>query len=149
MKKTVSSGMRNATVNLGGEECAVQFSANFKYFEVFNESGGNVTASIYEGKGAGDDGVLTVHSGTSATLAHMRTDIDTVYVTGNGTVQIAAKNSGEPVFKPDAKGGEIGSEAIIKSYTVSASDHQGFKAWFDANIKPDIENIFDIKYESP
>lgn len=106
MQKTVTSGMRNTTVTLDGTECAVKFSANYRYFEVANESGGDVTVSVFAGKNQGDDGALTVHSGTSATLAHMRNDISTLYLKGSGTVQIAAKNSGEPVFKSKAKGGE-------------------------------------------
>lgn len=105
MQKTVTAGMRNTTVTLDGTECAVKFSDNYRYFEILNESGGDVTVSVYEGKNAGDDGVMNVHTGTSATLAHMQTNIDTVYVNGSGTVQIAAKNSGEAVFKTGSKGG--------------------------------------------
>ncbi len=106
MEKTVTAGMRNTTVTLDGTECAVKFSDNYRCFEMLNDGDGDVTMSIYKGKKAGEDGVMTVHSGMSATVAHMRTDIDTVYITGSGTVQVAAKNAAEPVFKVRAKGGD-------------------------------------------
>lgn len=106
MEKIVTAGMRNTTIELDGTECAVKFSDNYRCFEVMNDSGGDVTMSIYKGKQAGEDGTLTVHSGTSATLAHMRTDIDTVYITGSGTVQVAAKNTADSVFKIRSRGGD-------------------------------------------
>lgn len=147
MQKTVASGMRNTTVSLDGAECAIKFSETYRCFEVLNESDGDVTVSIYPEKNAGDDGVLTVHAGTSATLAHMRTDIDTVYITGEGVVQIAAKNSGEAVFKLKSKGGVSSGETIALSYKLT--DYNAFKGWFDENVKPHIEDIFDIEYVSP
>lgn len=114
MKKTVTAGMRNTTIDLDGTECPVKFSANYCCFEVLNDSDDDVYMSIYQGKKAGEDGVITVHSGMVATLAHMRTDIDTVYITGSGTVQLAAKNTAAPVFKVRSRGGE--SKPSAKDY---------------------------------
>ncbi len=109
MERTVNAGMRNTTVTLDGTECAVTFSANYRCFEVMNDGDGDITASIYKGKNTGEDGVITVHAGMSATVAHMRTDIDTVYVNGSGTVQVAAKNSYVSVFNGAARGGDSGA----------------------------------------
>ena len=112
--RKVTAGMRNVTVELDGTECPVKFSDNYRCFEVLNDSDDDVTVSIYKGKKAGEDGVITVHAGMAATLAHMRTNINTVYVTGSGTVQVAAKDTAAPVFKVRARGGDDNANVNLK-----------------------------------
>lgn len=107
MEKIVTSGMRDCTVNLDGE-CAVKFGADYRVFSVQNNSDSDVIVSIYEGKTAEDDGVRVVKAGESGMLAHMRSDVDTVYVTGSGSVAIAAGNEAVNPFSKGGKGGESG-----------------------------------------
>ena len=137
-KRTVTAGMRNATVELDGAERAVKFSDNYRCFEVMNDSDDDVYMSIYQGKKAGDDGVITVHPGMSATIAHMRTDIDTVYVTGSGTVQVAAKDTAAPVFKVRSRGGE--NKPSAKDYV-----QDGLIAEWDWD-NSDVEKVTGTSY---
>lgn len=106
MEKIVTSGMRDCTINLDGSECAVKFGADYRVFSVQNNSDSDIVVSIYEGKTAEDDGVRVVKAGESGMLAHMRSDVDTVYVTGEGSVAIAAGNEAVNPFKSGGKGGE-------------------------------------------
>ena len=106
MEKIVTSGMRDCTVNLDGSECAVKFGSPYRVFSVQNNSDNDVIVSIYEGKTAEDDGVRIIKPGDSSMLAHMKADKDTVYVTGSGSVAIAAGNEAVNPFSKGGKGGE-------------------------------------------
>jgi hypothetical protein len=113
MEKIVKGGTRFTEVVLDGTECAVKFGSDYRGFEVHNKSGGDVLVSVERGAVSGDDGVITVADGESISYMHMR-DIDTVYVTGTGTVQIAAKNDSAAVFKHSVKGGEASAITPVK-----------------------------------
>ena len=117
MERIVSNGYRDCTVILDGTECKVTFDHCYRAFVVLNDSTEDVFVSIEQGKNSGEDGVRHIAPGCSSVLAHMRTDIDTVYVTGSGSVQIAAQNGTENPFKfaalGDSSGGGISAENII------------------------------------
>ena len=107
MERIVSNGYRDCTALLDGTECKVVFDHCYRAFAVINDSTEDVFVSIEQGKSSGEDGVRRIAPGCSSVLAHMRTDIDTVYVTGSGSVQIAAQNGTENPFKPQSGGGDL------------------------------------------
>ena len=107
MERIVSNGYRDCTALLDGTECKVVFDHCYRAFAVMNDSTEDVFVSIEQGKSSGEDGVRRIAPGCSSVLAHMRTDIDTVYVTGSGSVQIAAQNGTENPFKPQSGGGDL------------------------------------------
>ncbi|MBP1546285.1 MAG: hypothetical protein J6A37_06775 [Oscillospiraceae bacterium] len=106
MERTVSNGYRDCTVLLDGTECRVMFDHCYRAFAVMNDSTEDVFVSIEQGKSSGEDGVRRIAPGCSSVIAHMRTDVDTVYVTGSGSVQISAQNGTENPFKPQSGGGD-------------------------------------------
>lgn len=106
MVKIVESGCRDCTVTLDGTECAVEFPANYRVFSAMNMSDSDIIMSVESGKTAADDGVRIVEAGGVGALNHMRSDINTVYITGTGKVQISAGNEAVLPFKSAAKGGE-------------------------------------------
>ena len=112
MEKIVTSGMRDCTINLDGSECAVKFGADYRTFAVRNNGDADIIVSIEQGKTAEDDGVRIIHSGESGMLSHMRSDVDTVYITGSGNVEVNANNTSENPFKNGGKGGESGGSWI-------------------------------------
>lgn len=110
MKKIVTSGEQDCTVQIDGTECAVVFSSNYRCFTVQNDTAGDIYISISPNITAGKDGVRRVASGASSSLAHGRNNIDTLYILGTGRVQVTASDSPGNFFKPApaAGGGEIG-----------------------------------------
>lgn len=106
MVKIVESGCRDCTVTLDGTECAVEFPANYRVFSVQNMSDGDIIMSVESGKTAADDGVRIVEAGGVGALNHMRSDINTLYITGTGKVQISAGNEAVLPFRLAAKGGD-------------------------------------------
>lgn len=109
MQKIVSNGDRDCTVILDGTECEVKFDRNYRAFAVENNSSGDVIISVKQGAAAGDDGTRRVKSGHSTVFAHMRVDVDTVYVTGTGSVHIHAQNDDVNPFRnaPVSSGGGV------------------------------------------
>lgn len=97
MEKIVKNGERFATVQLDGTECAVIFESEYRGFEIKNKSEGDVIISLEQGVSEGD-GVVVIGSGESLNYMHYRS-LDTVYLTGTGSVIVAAKNDGTPVFQ--------------------------------------------------
>ena len=92
------------TVELNGL-AKVQFDKEYNYFFVNNISGGDVLMStdlIVEGA----DGVITIPDGASYGTMHGYAT-DTVYVKGNGKVQVMGTYSAFNPFKAAVKGGEI------------------------------------------
>lgn len=117
MKKIVSSGEQDCTVNLDGTECAVVFSSNYKCFTVQNDTAEDIYISISPNIAAGNDGVRRVISGASSSLAHGRNNVDTLYILGIGSVQVTASDSPGNFFKsaPAQSGG-------VDGYSKSESD---------------------------
>lgn len=110
MQKDIEHGARTTgRFALDGTECKVVFSSPFRCFEVKNEGTSDIIVSLDSGKTAADNGVVVIAAQTSATLAHMRSDVNTVYVTGTGNVQIVGKNEVEAVFKSAGTGGGVDS----------------------------------------
>lgn len=120
MEKTVKSGERIAAVALDGSECAVKFSSKYTGFEIKNNSGGDVIVSLEKGRSNGD-GVVTLGNGDVLNYMHGR-KLDTVYLTGSGSVTVAAKNDGDPVFPVKGKGGGSGGGSGNASITVDESE---------------------------
>ncbi|MBQ7782404.1 MAG: hypothetical protein IJ368_00380 [Oscillospiraceae bacterium] len=128
MQKDIEHGARTTgRFALDGTECKVVFSSPFRCFEVKNEGTSDIIVSLDSGKTAADNGVVVIAAQTSATLAHMRSDVSTLYLTGMGNVQVLAKNEPAALFR--AAGGGGGSVTINGS-VVTASDTNG-------NIKVD------------
>ena len=127
MEKIVKNERATGRFALDGTECKVKFSTAFRCFEVKNEGTADVIVSIESGKTASDCGVMVVSAQTSATIAHMRTDIDTVYLTGTGNVQVVGKNEVEAVFKTATASGSGGSGGgiTINGSVVTASPNNG------------------------
>lgn len=122
------------TINLTGGETEVKFGQKFMCFWVQNLGSGNVYASVKAGVVPEADGVITVGAGASArvSMADMpMSQIDTLYLSGSGKVQIAGTYSVHCPFKTETKGG--GSGGIGGLITL------GDAAYFDA-ASIDIEN---------
>ena len=102
MEKIVSPGERVTTFTLDGTECAVKFATKYRVFCVKSDS--NVTVALASGKSAGDDGVMVCKAGESIMYPHMR-QLDTVYITGSGSVAVYAGNEAVNPFKDGQKGG--------------------------------------------
>ena len=117
MEKIVKAGLRDCTVNLDGSECAVRFDSCFRSFAVRNDSAGDVFISKTAGIVPDDDGVMSVKAGASTVYAHMDIYADTVYLLGQGKVQIHAQNDTVNPFNyaPAMDGGE---ERGGSSYTI-------------------------------
>ena len=98
MEKIVKAGLRDCTVNLDGSECAVKFDTCFRAFAVRNDGAADIYISKTSGIVPDDDGVMCVKSGASAVFAHMDIYADTVYLLGNGRVQIHAQNDSANPF---------------------------------------------------
>lgn len=107
MEKIVKAGLRDCTVILDGSECAVKFDSCFRAFAVRNDGAADVFISKASGTIPDGDGVMCVKSGASAVFAHMDIYADTVYLLGNGRVQLHAQNdSANPFnFAPTFDGG--------------------------------------------
>ena len=107
MKKVVSNGEQDCSVQLDGTECAVVFSSNYKCFTVQNDTADDIFVSINPGIIAGNDGVRRVKPGACSALAHMRNNVDTVYILGTGSVSIVASDEPGNFFKsaPVSSGG--------------------------------------------
>ena len=106
MQKIINNGNRNTGRFTVNGECEVIFSSPYRCFEAVNEGTGDIILSLESGRTAADEGVIVIPPNSSATLAHMRNDINTVYISGEGDVQIAAKNETEAVFKSASGGGD-------------------------------------------
>lgn len=105
MEKIVEASETIVTgLELDGTECAVKFSTTYTGFEVKNNSGSDITVSLHQGRTSGD-GVVTVHSGSGINYM-LDKQLDTVYITGKGSVDVAAKRSPHLVFPTKAKGGD-------------------------------------------
>ena len=139
MVKIVEKGCRDCTVTLDGTECAVEFPANYRVFSAKNMTDGDIIMSVESGKTAADDGVRIVEAGGVGALNHMRSDINTVYITGTGKVQISAGNEAVFPFKAAEKGGDTVSAC---GNPVQLSGLQGGVPF--AEISLSGENIIDL-----
>ena len=140
MEKIVKDGLRDCTVILDGSECAVRFDTCFRVFAVRNDSGADVFISKSSGIVPDADGVMCVKSGASAVFAHMDIYADTVYLLGNGRVQVHAQNdsanpfnyaptidggvqaSGNPVVMDNLQEGIPFSEMVVSGDNIIGQD---------------------------
>ncbi|MBQ5320344.1 MAG: hypothetical protein J6K17_14735 [Oscillospiraceae bacterium] len=97
--------MQIKTINLTGTEQAVKFAETSTHFWVQNLGGSDVLVSMESGISEGKDNVLTVTSGGAG---YVRSDMGdkTVYLLGNGKVQVYGVNNAFCPFKPGTKGGD-------------------------------------------
>lgn len=118
MDKIVTSGESNCYVTLTeSNECAVKFDRTYRMFAVNNTSENEAIMSLSPNKSRTDDGVRIIPAGESRTLTTSGIDSDTVYINGNGSVEVAALNgnSVNPFFKGSSGGGGGGSSYIPNS----------------------------------
>ena len=145
MERTVSNGYRDCTVLLDGTECRVTFDHCYRAFAVMNDSMEDVFVSIEQGKSSGEDGVRRIAPGCSSVIAHMRTDVDTVYVTGSGSVQISAQNGTENPFKPQSGGGDTTINGnVVTPSAVNGNikiDGAECRVYDDTDIKEQLADI--------
>lgn len=133
MEKIVKAGLRDCTVNLDGSECAVRFDSCFRVFAVRNDSAGDVFISKTAGIVPDDDGVMCVKSGASAVYAHMDIYADTVYLLGNGKVQLHAQNDTANPFEvaPEIGGVEAGISELKQDISTISKEYYSVK--FNSN----------------
>ena len=97
------------TINLTGGETKINFGQKFMCFWVQNLGSGNVYVSVRPEAVPEADGVIAISSGTSARVSAVDlSKIDTLYLRGNGKVQIVGSYSEYCPFKTEAKGGDPG-----------------------------------------
>lgn len=113
MDYTVSKGERTATVLLDGGERKIVFDSRYNVFSVSAEN--DVLVALESGKAEGDDGVMLCRGGESVMYPHMK-NLDSLYITGSGTVRVFASNVAVNPFKKITKGG--GANGISKEDTV-------------------------------
>ena len=140
MEKIVKNGLRDCTVILDGTECAVKFDTCFRAFAVRNDGAADVFISKTSGIVPDDDGVMCVKSGASAVFAHMDIYADTVYLLGNGRVQVHAQNdSANPFnFAPTFDGG-----VTAKGNPVTLDGLQGGVPFSEMVVSG--KNLFDYR----
>lgn len=140
MEKIVKSGLRDCTVTLDGTECAVKFDSCYRAFSVRNDSAADVYISKTSGIIPDNDGVMCVKAGGSAVFAHMDINADTVYLLGDGKVQIHAQNDTNCRFKlaPAANGGGV-------NYS---TDEQLIGTWIDGKPLYQKTIVFDVNKTS-
>ncbi len=147
MQKDIEHGARTTgRFALDGTECKVVFSSPFRCFEVKNEGTSDIIVSLDSGKTAADNGVVVIAAQTSATLAHMRSDVSTLYLTGVGNVQVLAKNEPAALFR--AAGGGGGSVTINGSVVTASPNNGNIKidgaevvVYDDTDIKEQLADI--------
>lgn len=109
MVKVVENDERICTVNLDGSECSIVFQSNYKCFAVKNESDSEVYISLKRNITPGEDGVMSIGSKESSSLAHFKPNVNMFFAKGTGKIQVFASNSDNIInpFKsaPVATGG--------------------------------------------
>ena len=129
MEKIVKSGRKDCTVTLTGSECAVKFDTCFQVYAVRNDSATDVYISKFPSIVPDDDGVMRIKSGASALYAHMDPHVNTIYLLGDGKVQVHAQSDTNNPFKlaPVQSGG--GSEydygVNFKAHNIAADLNYG------------------------
>ena len=97
---------QSKTINLTGTITKIEFDKPFAFVECNNLSGSDVLFSTKSNFERGDDDVLTVIAGSSATIGDVGVPaIKTVYLYGNGEVQLIGKGFAGSSFKTAGKGG--------------------------------------------
>ena len=108
------------TITLSGET-AVQFNQTYNYFWITNLGDDDVFASMDSGITEGADGVIIIPSGSSASTMHGYNS-DTVYLNGNGKVQVMGTFSAFNPFKVAKKGGEFKTASGDDNYTIKTAE---------------------------
>lgn len=107
------------TITLTGEEIAVRFDRNYPYFWAINHGDSNVYMSDSPGIVPDTDGVVTVPTDSGARL-WVGKKADTLYLLGNGEINVSAQYDGEcPFFKPAGKGGD--SDLLLSGFAYSST----------------------------
>ncbi|MBO6256310.1 MAG: hypothetical protein J6O49_22130, partial [Bacteroidaceae bacterium] len=86
-------------------------------------AGGDITVALTETAQAGDDETITVPDGESRMFIHHRMNVDTYYLTGNGTATLYASKMGDvKPFKGKAKGGDGGGTLGLEEVVLWEND---------------------------
>ena len=129
MEKIVKSGRKDCTVTLTGSECAVKFDTCFQVYAVRNDSATDVYISKFPGIVPDDDGVMRIKSGASALYAHMDPHVNTIYLLGDGKVQVHAQSDTNNPFKlapvQSSGGSEYDYGVNFKSHNIAADLNYG------------------------
>ena len=119
--KTVQSGAHYTTITVDTAE-EVKFSFPSTSLSV-EAAGGDITVALTETAQAGDDETITVPDGESRMFIHHRMNVDTYYLTGNGTATLYASNMGDVnPFKGKAKGGDGGGTLGLEEVVLWEND---------------------------
>lgn len=135
MVKVVENDERICTVNLDGSECSIVFQSNYKCFAVKNESDSEVYISLKRNITPEEDGVMSIGSKESSSLAHFKPNVNMFFTKGTGKIQVFASNS-DNIINP------------FKSAPVAVSDGGGDSTltWTTSLTKDPydfIKNVFD------
>lgn len=116
------------TINLTGAETRVDFDRPFAYVECNNLSGAEVLLSTKPNIDKGADDVIIIKAESTATIGDLGTPkIKTVYLNGNGEIQLVGKGYAESSFKTARKGGESNGKILLNlPLTNDLSDISGF-----------------------
>ncbi|MCH5348085.1 MAG: hypothetical protein J1E40_02070 [Oscillospiraceae bacterium] len=110
------------TINLTGEETKVIFEQKFMCFWVQNMGSSDVYAYLEAGSEPEADGVIAIGAGTSARVsAADLSQINTLYLQGNGKVQIVGCYSVHSPFTRKKKGGDESPYTIIAEIPLNGS----------------------------
>lgn len=104
------------TITLTGNEAEINFDRSYAYVECNNLGGSEILMSLKPNIERGNDDVIIIKSGMTASMGDIGVPaIKTVYLSGNGEVQIVGKSFPQNSFKSVPKGG--GGEGGVTDYT--------------------------------
>ena len=98
--------MKVKTINLTGEETKIEFDKSYAFVEINNLSKSEILVSVNAKIVRGNDDVVILPSKTIVTIgdSSSSTGIKEIYISGNGEIQLIAKNYAEHSFKVPASG---------------------------------------------
>lgn len=102
------------TITLTGEETEVKFDKPYAYIECNNLGNSEVLMSIKPNIIRGNDDVIIVKSGSSATIGDIGVpSLKSIYLKGSEEVQIIGKSFPQSSFKSIQKGGGIDVKTLL------------------------------------
>lgn len=108
--------MKIKTVNLQGDETTVDLGRKFAYVECKNLSESEILLSESPNFERGDDGVIIINAGGTATIGDLGTpQIQTIYLKGSGEVQIVGKGYALSSFNIARKGSGGNADGVMQT----------------------------------
>lgn len=109
------------TINLQGNETKVTLDTQYAYIECMNMSESEVLMSAKPNIKRGNDDVIIIKAEASAKIGDIGDSrLQTVYLIGNGEVQIIGKNFPQNSFKSLQKGGDPSVRVMPQQGLISA-----------------------------